>query len=85
MAERELSESPATLPLLAKAAAALVPGASRLPFVSGGGGELPPLTLVLAGVRVDRDRLAAACAGSRCATSFPRRSSTCWRSRFSWR
>lgn len=59
MAERELSESPATLPLLAKAAAALVPGASRLPFVSGGGGELPPLTLVLAGVRVDRDRLAA--------------------------
>jgi MaoC like domain len=43
----------------AKAAAALVPGASRLPFVAGGGEDVPDLTLTREGVEVDRDRLAA--------------------------
>jgi hypothetical protein len=37
----------------------MIPGASRLPFVSGGGREIPDLTLVLSDVSVDRDRLAA--------------------------
>jgi acyl dehydratase len=36
-----------------------VPGASRLPFVAGGGGEVPDLSLAISDVVVDRDRLAA--------------------------
>ena len=48
------------LPLFLRAGAALVPGASRLPFVSGsGGGEMPDLTLVLGDVATDPDRLSA--------------------------
>lgn len=42
----------------AKAAAALVPGAGRLRFVAGGGGEIPERTLSRSGVEVDRDHLA---------------------------
>lgn len=57
--DRELSSAPGTLGLFARAGAALVPGASRLPFVAGGGSQMPDLTLVLNDVRVDRDRLAA--------------------------
>jgi MaoC like domain len=56
---RELSSPPGTLGLFARAGAALVPGASRLPFVSGGGSQMPDLTLVLKDVHVERDRLAA--------------------------
>jgi len=47
------------LPMFARAGAAMVPGASRLPFVGGGGLEIPDLTLVLSDVAIDRDRLAA--------------------------
>jgi acyl dehydratase len=47
------------LPLFARAGAALIPGASRLPFVGGGGREIPDLTLELPDVGVDRERLAA--------------------------
>jgi acyl dehydratase len=49
------------LGLFARAGVAMVPGASRLPFVPGGGadGEIPSLTLALGNVAVDRDRLAA--------------------------
>ena len=47
------------LPLFLRAGAALVPGASALPFIAGGGKEIPDLELVLTGVEVDRDRLAA--------------------------
>jgi acyl dehydratase len=59
VATRELSSAPGTLPMFARAAAALVPGASRLPFVAGGGGEMPDLELVMPEVVVDPDRLAA--------------------------
>jgi hypothetical protein len=59
MAERELRSSPGMLPMFARAGAAMIPFASRLPFVGGGGGEIPDLTLVLDQVEVDRDRLAA--------------------------
>ncbi len=45
--------------LFARAGAAMVPGASRLPFVGGGGDELPELTLTLDDAEIDRDRLAA--------------------------
>lgn len=57
--ERELSGSPRMLPLFARAGAALIPGASRLPFVGGDGREIPDVTLTLNDVAIDRDRLAA--------------------------
>jgi acyl dehydratase len=47
------------LPMFARAGVSMVPGASRLPFVGGGGREIPDLTLVLSDVAIDRDRLAA--------------------------
>jgi 3-oxoacyl-[acyl-carrier protein] reductase len=58
---RELERSPSMLALFARAGAAMVPGASRLPFVAGGGREatIPALTLSLQDVTVDRDRLVA--------------------------
>lgn len=59
MATRTLTSPPQILPLYARATAPLLPGASRLPFLGGGGGELPDLELVLGDLRVDRDRLAA--------------------------
>jgi acyl dehydratase len=58
MAEKELSGSPGMLPMFARAGVGLIPGASRLPFISGGGRELPDTTLVLNEVRTDRERLA---------------------------
>jgi acyl dehydratase len=59
MTVRELNSSPGMLPMFARAGAAMLPGASRLPFVGGGGREIPDLTLVLADVAIARDRLAA--------------------------
>lgn len=46
-----------TLPLYAKAAAAMVPGASRLPFVAGRGDDVPDVELEL-GAEVDPGGLA---------------------------
>jgi hypothetical protein len=59
MAERELSGPPSMLPLFVRAGASLIPGASRLPFVGGGGGDVPDEALTLSDVAIDRDRLAA--------------------------
>lgn len=56
--DRELNASPRMLPLFARAGLAMVPGASRLPFVGGGDGKVPARTLALS-VDTDRDRLAA--------------------------
>jgi hypothetical protein len=57
---RELAQSPSMLGLFGRAGLAMIPGASRLPFVAGGGShEIPPLTLALNDVTVDRERLAA--------------------------
>jgi acyl dehydratase len=50
VATRTLEGSPSILPLYARAAAPMVPGASLLPFVPGGGGEIPDLDLRLEGV-----------------------------------
>ena len=59
MATRELHNSPSMLPLFARAGAAMVPGASHLPFVGGGGRDVPDLTLRLTDIAVDPDRLTA--------------------------
>jgi acyl dehydratase len=57
MTERTLSCTPPMPVLFARAGAAMIPGASRLPFVGGGGREIPDLTLVLNDVAVEPDRL----------------------------
>jgi acyl dehydratase len=57
---KTLNSSPSILPLYARAALPLIPGASLLPFVPGGGGEIPEgLDLVLAGVEADPADVAA--------------------------
>jgi acyl dehydratase len=59
MPTRVLERSPHILPLYARAAAPMLPGASLLPFVPGGGGEIPELELEQAGVSADPAALAA--------------------------
>jgi acyl dehydratase len=56
---RKLESAPRILPLYARAAIPLVPGASRLPFVPGGGGEIPDVRLELDGVVADPAAVAA--------------------------
>ncbi len=59
MATRALERSPSILPLYARAAAPMIPGASLLPFIPGGGGEIPDLDLRLEGVVADPADVAA--------------------------
>lgn len=59
MAEKVVKGSPALSGLFARAGLAMVPGASALPWVGGGGGSVPSTALVRTGVRVSRERLAA--------------------------
>jgi hypothetical protein len=59
MTTRTLDSSPSILPLYARAAAPLIPGASRLPFVPGRSRDMPDLELSLDGVRPDSDAVAA--------------------------
>jgi acyl dehydratase len=57
---KTLDSSPNILPLYARAALPMIPGASLLPFVPGGGGEIPDgLDLELAGVTADPAEVAA--------------------------
>jgi acyl dehydratase len=56
---RTLNGSPSVLPLYARAAAPLIPGASLLPFLPGGGGEMPEIELELVGVRAEPEAVAA--------------------------
>jgi acyl dehydratase len=57
---KTLDSSPSILPLYARAALPMIPGASRLPFVPGGGGEIPDgLELELAGVTAKPQDVAA--------------------------
>ncbi|HET8863522.1 MAG TPA: hypothetical protein VFM94_09765, partial [Solirubrobacterales bacterium] len=59
MTTRILDSSPAILPLYARAAAPLIPGASLLPFVPGRGKDVPDLELTLEDVRPDAEAVAA--------------------------
>lgn len=57
---KTLDSSPSILPLYARAALPMIPGASHLPFVPGGGGEIPDgLDLELAGVTAKPEDVAA--------------------------
>jgi acyl dehydratase len=57
---KTLDSSPSILPLYAKAALPMIPGASLLPFVPGGGGEIPEgLDLELTGVRAEPAEVSA--------------------------
>jgi acyl dehydratase len=57
---RTLDNSPSILSLYARAALPMIPGASLLPFVPGGGGEIPDgLDLELPGVTADAADVAA--------------------------
>jgi hypothetical protein len=59
--ERVLKTTPGMLSLFARAGAAMIPGASRIPFVGASerAEEVSDTTLVLEDVQVDRERLAA--------------------------
>jgi len=59
MRTRTLESPPRILPLYARAAAPLIPGASLLPFVPGRGKEVPDIELKLPGSRPDPDEVAA--------------------------
>jgi acyl dehydratase len=58
MPTRELESAPRILPLYARAIAPLLPGASRLPWVAGSGGEIPDSELVLSEVQIDPEHVA---------------------------
>jgi MaoC like domain len=58
-ATRELTHRPGSLDMMLRAALPMIPGASRLPFVAGSGGEVPDTVLSLGAARLDADRLAA--------------------------
>ncbi|MFP5389003.1 MAG: MaoC family dehydratase [Thermoleophilia bacterium] len=59
MSARTLESSPSILPLYARAAAPMVPGASLLPFIPGGGKEIPEIELTLPRVHADGEQVAA--------------------------
>jgi hypothetical protein len=59
MTMRTLESPPSILPLYARAAAPMIPGASLLPFVPGRGKEIPEIELELTGVRVKPEAVAA--------------------------
>lgn len=59
METRTLERPPSVLPLYARAAAPLIPGASLLPFVPGRSKEIPETELVLAKARPDPEAVAA--------------------------
>ena len=59
METRTLQGSPSILPLYARAAAPMIPGASLLPFVPGRGNEMPEIELELAGMVPDPGKVAA--------------------------
>jgi acyl dehydratase len=59
MNKRTLTKSPSILPLYARAAAPMIPGASLLPGVPGGGKDIPQIELTLPDVKADADKVAA--------------------------
>ena len=56
---KTLESAPASIPTYIRAGLGAIPGAGRLPFLAGGGGEIPDLELGLDEVEIDPERLAA--------------------------
>ena len=61
MTQRTLDSPPGTLGLYGRAALGSLPLAGRLPFIAGGGGEMPDTELVFEEVGVDAGSLAEYC------------------------
>ncbi|MDX6609650.1 MAG: hypothetical protein QOF85_1575 [Solirubrobacterales bacterium] len=59
MTTRTLESSPSILPLYARAAAPMIPGASLLPFVPGRGKEIPEIELTLPRMNAGAKQVAA--------------------------
>jgi acyl dehydratase len=59
MTTRTLDSPPSILPLYARAAAPMLPGASLLPFVPGRGKEIPEIELTLPRVKAGAEQVAA--------------------------
>ena len=59
MDKRTLTRSPSILPLYARAAAPMIPGASLLPGIPGRGGDIPQIELKLPDVVADPEAVAA--------------------------
>lgn len=59
--KRTLENPPSTLSLYGRAVLGSVPLAGKLPFLAGGGGEVPEVELVLEDVKIDTSRLAEYC------------------------
>ncbi len=55
---QRLESPPSSLPLYLRAGLGAIPGAGKLPFLAGGGGEIPDLELELADEDIDPVRLA---------------------------
>lgn len=58
---RRLDSAPSALANYARASLGVIPGSGRLPFLAGGGGEVPDTVFELDGVTADLDQLAAYC------------------------
>jgi acyl dehydratase len=58
MDKRTLTRSPSILPLYARAAAPMIPGASMLPGIPGGGKDIPQIELCLPDVQADAGKVA---------------------------
>jgi acyl dehydratase len=58
MDKRTLTKAPSILPLYVRAAAPMIPGASLLPGIPGGGKDIPEIELKLPDVKSDRDAVA---------------------------
>ena len=61
MSTKTLDSAPSSIPQFLRAGFGALPGTGHLPFLAGGGGDLPDLELALDGVTVDSDRLAEYC------------------------
>lgn len=61
MSARRFEGAPSALPIYARAGLGAIPGSGRLPFLAGGGGDVPETVFELDRVTVDLDRLAAYC------------------------
>lgn len=59
MAARTLQSPPHLLPLYLRAAAPMIPGAGLLPFIPGGGKQVPEIELVLDDVSAQAEKVAA--------------------------